>query len=147
METKNFVKKLRANGLRLFSDKSYDAKHNAQRNLDGKTHYVDEGTLKYFKCRILKCRVLDDGLILGIIESLPIPEQGNCKRVVFFDIFGNVIGKSRDTTFKTTDKADQFFWKESEKLDAIQITLEGLQEKKNYLQRQINDIDDVLKGE
>ena len=141
------IKNLRLNGISIFSDKNYDAKYNAQRNLDGKTHYVDDDTLKYFNARILKCRVLHDGLILAIIESLDIPEHGKAKRVVFFDIFGGVIGKSRDTVFKTTDKADQFLWAELNNLDAIQITLDALHNQKSYLQRQIDGINNVLKAD
>ena len=44
--SKDFAQKLRATGVNLFTDKSYNPKRNAQLNLDGRTHYADDSTLR-----------------------------------------------------------------------------------------------------
>lgn len=65
-------------GTRLFENRSsYSSKDDAQRNLDGKTHYVDEGTLKAFYSRISSARHTDHGLIYSIVESVAADHQNN----------------------------------------------------------------------
>jgi hypothetical protein len=80
----------------LFRDESSDPKLNAQSNLCGRTHYVDDATLAFHKSRILVCRVLADGLILGIVESYSV-DLDNTERAfrhVLFDVFGTVLSRS-----------------------------------------------------
>ena len=97
----NLINKLKQNGIKLFTNEHYLPKYKAQNNLEGLTHYYDDGTMKYFSCRVLKCSILYEGLILGTIESVLHPTEGRIKRVVFFDIFGHVINnESRGNYFK-----------------------------------------------
>jgi hypothetical protein len=93
-------------GLRCFDCHSYDAKYNAQRNLSGKTHYADSDTLKFFNARIISTRVSHEGLIFGMVESIPEGFQGRKRafRFIAFDLFGTVLNE-RDTEFSTSDKA------------------------------------------
>ena len=78
---------------RRFERNGYDAKYCAQRNLDGRTHYADDDTLKFFHARINSCRAECAGLVLIITESAA-RDWDNGKRghrFVAFDLFGTVL--------------------------------------------------------
>ena len=80
-------------GTRPFERHGYDAKYSAQRNLDGKTHYADDDTLKFFHARINSCRTECNGLVLILIESAAKDMHNSARghRFVAFDLFGTVI--------------------------------------------------------
>ena len=80
-------------GCRPFERHGYDAKYSAQRNLDGKTHYADDDTLKFFHARINSCRTECNGLVLILIESAAKDMNNSARghRFVAFDLFGTVI--------------------------------------------------------
>jgi len=82
---------------------------NAEKNLQGRTHFVDPQTLRYFKSRILDSGISHDGLVFWLIESnrsKPFECDKN-KRFVAFDVFGSQIFE-RDSWQKTSKAA----WKE-----------------------------------
>ncbi len=84
---------LAAMDARLFGEQSMDAKHNAQRNLEGRTHYVDDGTLRWHKSRVLEARAMCGGLLLEIVTSDAL-DMNNTKRGfrgVVFDVFGTSV--------------------------------------------------------
>jgi len=93
-------------GIRPFDSQSSDPKWNAQRNLQGRTHYVDDDTLKGFQCRILSARNMSDGLVFYLVESVNSrPDHGGYnKRFVAFDVFGTVL-TGRDEWFRTREQA------------------------------------------
>jgi hypothetical protein len=99
-------KAIHAAGLRLFAYKSGHEKSNAQQNLDGRTHYADNETLRYFKARINHAVHLADGLLFLILESVASKpyEIGQNKRFVVFDVFGTVVN-DREEWHATTEKA------------------------------------------
>ncbi len=76
-----------------FSQQSYDPKTDAQRNLSGRTHYVDDATLRYFKARILSTSTLFDGAFFMIRESTSLDHKHSERgqRIVVFDLFGDVV--------------------------------------------------------
>ena len=87
---------LRTAGHRCFSDISYNTKKNAQRNLDGLTHYCDDSTMAYFHSRITYSGDHHHGLIFAIVESVAL-DPDNTKRgfrFVLFDVFGTVISRA-----------------------------------------------------
>ena len=93
-------------GATLFADKSYDAKRNAQLNLESLTHYVDADTLRYFHARIVKASDSCSGLVFFMVESVA-QDMHNTKRgfrPVLFDVFGEVINP-RDVYYTSSDKA------------------------------------------
>lgn len=96
-----------------FRDEASDPKFNAQRNLSGKTHYVDEETLRWHKSRVLSCRPLHGGLLLRIACSDAL-DMNNTKRgfrAVVFDVFGETVSrpdlehaaKTKDAAIKQSD--------------------------------------------
>lgn len=102
---------LAAAGIRKFETRSCYPEHDAPQNLQGRTHYVDAETLRYFKARILRAHKAADGILYWLVESVQSrPENGGAtRRAVVFDVFGNVVNDRADATggewFKTTDKA------------------------------------------
>lgn len=92
-------------GAHQYQCKSSYSDSDAQRNLEGRTHYADSDTLRYFKAKILRGIHSTNGLYYLIQESLPHPELGRVRRNVLFDVFGSVVG-GRDVFHKTAKKAD-----------------------------------------
>ena len=87
---------------------------NAQGNLDGRTHYVDTPTLRFFNSRILSALPVSNGAFYKIIESASL-DYSNTKRgfrAVLFDIFGTVVYRpDLEECFTSKEKADKgFFW-------------------------------------
>lgn len=72
---------------------SGDPKYNAQRNLSGRTHYVDDDTLKFHKSRVLESCSLWNGLLFRIVcsDALDMHNTRRGFRVVVFDVFGTTI--------------------------------------------------------
>ena len=68
------------------------AKEEAQRQLAGITHFVDEDTLKFFRCRILEVIFSEDGLTLGIVMSQPNYEKNDKReyRSALINVFGSI---------------------------------------------------------
>lgn len=105
---------LAAAGLRLYRCESCDMTCDAQRNLMGRTHYVDPNTLKGFGSRILTAYSTPDGLLFVLVESVASrpDHKGYNRRVVIFDIFGDVVNDRAGVAtsgewFRDTAKADK----------------------------------------
>jgi hypothetical protein len=100
-------------GVRLYRQESCYSLSDAQKNLQGRTHYVDNDTLKGFRARVLNAFPSHDGLVYWIIESVgnkPFDGKAN-KRFVAFDVFGDVISDREQwhTTSKAADKERRAF--------------------------------------
>ena len=113
-------------GTSLFEKKSsYSAKDDAQRNLSGKTHYVDEGTLKSFYSRISSARYTDEGLLFSIIESVAGDYQNKSRgfRFVTFDLYGTIVNDrvSADVNrlHSSAAKAEREMWEFLNSFDAL----------------------------
>ena len=102
-----------------YTDKSSDPKRNAQENLQGRTHYAEDETLKYFKARIVSAAADQNGLFFKIIESVAV-DYGNTKRgfrVVVFDLFGYVVYRPSFDECTSTSAAAVKLWMKSDKID------------------------------
>jgi hypothetical protein len=88
-------------------------KESAQKNLEGRTHYVEPSTLRYFNSRIVSALPVTNGAFFKIIESLSL-DHNNTKRgfrAVLFDIFGTVVYRpSLEECFTSKEKADKNFY-------------------------------------
>ena len=80
-------------GPRLFTDAHYEPTRNAQANLDGLTHYCDDGTLSFFGGRIDVSTASPSGLYFGLVESMKHPASGAKReyRAVWFDVSGHCV--------------------------------------------------------
>ena len=122
--------------MQLYRNESSNAKWNAQRNLEGRTHYVDDDTLRFHKSRILSTHITDGGLILGLVESCA-ADYENTKRVfrpVIFDITGYVLERPKlEDGYSSSKAAKDAMWDTLNNIDAKQVTLEANErETKNH---------------
>lgn len=114
----------------LYRQESSYPKPNAQMNLQGRTHYVDDDTLRFHKSRILSTRVLEGGLLFGLIESCAADPDGHKRvfRPVIFDVFGNVVERPKlEDGFRTQEQAAKAFWRAVEGIDAQQVTVDAIE--------------------
>jgi len=132
-------------GGRLFTNESSDPSHNAQRNLVGRTHYVDADTLKWHKSRVLSTAILADGLLFRITEScaLDMHNTSRGKRCVVFDVFGTVVNRADlEHTFKTSDAARNASNKEE--IDLVAHYTEALKSKIHWLRSGLEKMESAL---
>jgi len=112
--------------MNLYRDESSYPLPNAQRNLMGRTHYVDPDTLRFHKSRVLSSHVVDQGLLFAIVESCALDWENRKRgfRYCIWDVFGNSIERpTLDETFTSRKAATKAMWKALNELDAIGITL------------------------
>jgi hypothetical protein len=87
---------------------------NAQENLMGRTHYVDPGTLRFHKSRVLSARPAMGGAFFLIVESCALDYNNTQRgfRAVLFDLIGNTMyhpkleecRRSRDAAMRDYEK-------------------------------------------
>lgn len=116
--------------MELYTTKNYSSeKYNAQLNLEGRTHYVDDSSLRFHHARIIYTNDYKNGLIFGLIESVAL-DMNNTKRgfrYVLFDLFGNVVSRvDLEDSFKTSKVAKAAMDEALKALDVEAITKEGL---------------------
>ena len=96
-----------------FESYGYNEKFLAQKNLMGKTHYVDDETLRYHKSRVLACYATHHDTICTIVESCAL-DMHNTKRgfrFVAFDLGGEVLTRaSLEESYKTSKQATAAMW-------------------------------------
>jgi hypothetical protein len=121
--------------MELFSEKSSDTKYNAQRNLEGRTHYVDDDSLRFHKSRILSTHVGSNGLIFALIESYAADYQNTRRlfRPVVFDIFGTVISRVElEEGYKSKEAARKKLDEILNSIDAQDHTLKAIDKQQKY---------------
>jgi hypothetical protein len=97
---------IRTSGNYPFREESGYPDSNAERNLQGRSHWADPATRKAFKSRILDSGISHNSLIFWAIESngsKPYDTKNN-KRFIAFDVFGSVLN-DRDEWFSTSKAA------------------------------------------
>lgn len=131
----------------LYRNESSNAKWNAQRNLQGRTHYVDDDTMRFHKSRIIASRDTDNGLLFWLIESCAL-DMNNSKRgfrFVIFDVFGTVLERpDLESTYSTSDKARKAMYETLNKLDAYAITMEGIAREERSAAREFDDMRTIV---
>lgn len=140
--------------MELYSDKSSTPKWNAQRNLEGRTHYVDDASLRFHKSRILRTVVADNGLLFGLVESVGL-DMHNTKRgfrAIVFDVFGTVLHcPGLEHCTKVRASADKDLWAALNEIDAIKHTHDAITANlKRELQeadRAHRELDEMTEGE
>ena len=128
---------------KLFDNLTSDAKANAQRNLLGRTHYVDDDTLRWHKARILSARSFDGGLLFGLIESVPLDMHNTRRgcRYVVFDIFGHVISRvALEDCWRTRDQASKAMWAFLNTVDSKAMTAEAIEREEHHFAKEMSDL-------
>jgi len=125
--------------MQLYRHESTNPKWNAQLNLAGRTHYVDDETLKFHKSRVLSARHTDQGLLFAIVTSDALDWQGTKRgfRYVIFDLFGTVVGRVElDQAFTTSAAAAKAMWEALNTLDVAAVNLAGLERFREQTKRE-----------
>lgn len=99
---------------KLYKNEWTNPKANAQKNLEGRTHYVEPSTLRFFNSRIVSALPVSNGSFFKVIELVSL-NHNNTKRgfrAVLFDIFGTVVYRpALEECFTSKEKADSgFYW-------------------------------------
>jgi hypothetical protein len=116
----------------LYKTESYVPKINAQRNLAGRTHYVDDDTLRSFYSRVISARHTDGGLLFAIVTSDAKDHQNKSRgfRYVIFDLFGTVAERNPASVdreyFRSSAKAEKAMWSALNAMNAARITRDGI---------------------
>jgi hypothetical protein len=133
--------------VNLYRNESSYPKINAQRNLQGRTHYVDDSSLRWHKSRVLSARVVNNGLFFAITTSDAL-DPNNMRRgfrYVIFDIFGNILERPKlEDAFRTHTQCVKAMWKILDGIsneNAKQITREALQRHQASLLREMAQIE------
>ena len=125
------------------------AKEDAQKNLMGKTHYVDPDTLRFHKSRVLSSYDVDFGSLFAILESCALDPSNVSRgfRFVVFDLGGMVIGRaSLDKTFTSKVKAEKAMWEWLEGFDVVAHYSGRLEDHLRNTNRKVESIKTLLKG-
>ena len=120
----------------MYRNESSTAKWDAQRNLSGRTHYVDDDTLRFHKSRILSSRVVSNGLLYALVESVAL-DMNNTRRgyrYVIFNVFGTVVGTrpNLEHAYTTSRAATKAMWAELNTMDAKALTIKAIEDAKRY---------------
>jgi hypothetical protein len=129
--------------MHLYRDESSYAKINAQRNLSGRTHYVDDSTLRFHKSKVLRARVHDNGLLFSVVTSDALDMNGTKRgfRYAIFDIFGNVIARPElADAFKTSEQASKAMYAVLNGIDAFAHTREAIESARAGFEMEMADV-------
>jgi len=121
-----------------FTNKSSNAKRNAQENLDGRTHYAEDESLKFFHARIVSAAADQNGLFFKMVESVAI-DYDNARRgfrVVVFDLFGHVVHRPSFDECTSTKAAAVKLWMKADKIDPATYYRADLKHRANRLTNQ-----------
>lgn len=124
--------------MNLYRNESSHPKANAQRNLCGRTHYVDDDTLRFHKSRIISARHTDNGLLFAIVTSDALDYENRRRgfRYVIFDLFGNTLDRPKlEDAYRKSEQATKAMWDSLNAIDAKAVTLAAIdREEKQYLE-------------
>lgn len=129
--------------MQLYRTESSHPLTNAQRNLCGRTHYVDQDTLRFHKSRVLSSRTTDNGLLFAIVTSDALDYENSRRgcRFVIFDIFGTVLARTDlEGAFRTSAQAEKAMWKALNAIDAKAVTLAAIE---RQVQRHADEMADL----
>ena len=123
--------------------------HYAQDQLTGRTHYVDDSTLRYFHARIVGAHDDADGLLFWIVESSAKDPDNNARgfRPVAFDIFGEVVFRpDLADMVKTSDKARALYREWLETFDIAAHYREALESRARRLESEARQYREALQA-
>lgn len=123
--------------VQTFRRESGDPKHNAQRNLAGKTHYVDDDTLRWHKSRVLGTTTLHNGLLFRVTcsDALDMNNSKRGFRCAVFDVFGTCISRPALESATATKQA-AINASEREEIDLVAHYAKAISDKIQSLERE-----------
>jgi len=144
-ELKLIQEALAALHVRLFTYESSHPKYDAQRNLAGKTHYVDDETLRFHHSRILGTKVLNGGLLFRVTcsDALDMHNTKRGFRCAMFDVFGTAISRPTLEQASSTKQA-AINASERETIDLVKHYREAINSKIHWAQDDIKKCNEAL---
>jgi hypothetical protein len=127
----------------------FTAKEHAQKNLTGKTHYVDPDTLRYHKSRILESYSTDHGTLFALIESCALDMHNKSRgfRFVVFDLGGQSLGRaSLEDAYKTKASAEKAMWAWLDDFDVVSHYIERLGDDLRRIGHKADAINKLVRG-
>jgi len=129
--------------MNLYSNESSNPKFNAQRNLSGRTHYVDDDTLKFHRSRVLSSRCTDGGLLFAIVTSDGLNYENTRRgyRFAIFDVFGTILERpTLYEAYRTSAQATKAMWAVLNTIDAKAVTMAGIENARLSLERDLHEL-------
>jgi hypothetical protein len=123
--------------------------HYAQNQLEGRTHYVEDSTLRYFYARVIGAHDDADGLLFWIVESTAQDHENTARgfRPVVFDIFGEVVFRPNlSGMVKTSDKARALYRDWLESFDIVAHYREALETRAGRLESEAHQYREALQA-
>jgi hypothetical protein len=137
-------------GLRLYESRYFSRPVDyAQSQLQGRTHYTDPDTLRFFHSRIVSAQQSAEGLLFWIVESCSANHDNTARgfRPVVFDIFGEVIYRpDLSNLVKTSDKARALYGEWFEAFDLAAHYREALEARAKRLDNQAHGYREALES-
>lgn len=131
--------------MQFYKQESSDPKTNAQRNLMGRTHYVDPDALRFHKSRVLSSRHVDNGLLFAIVTSDAL-DYHNTKRgyrYAIFDLNGYVVERTeREGAFKSRKAAEKAMWTAINSMNAKALNLASIRRAKARAIAEFDELSD-----
>jgi hypothetical protein len=124
-----------------YTSQSCNATRNAQQNLQGRSYYVTQDTLRFHRSRVLSCSIEFGGYALSIIESYAMHDGERRYRGVVFDIIGNVVTRREMADgFKTARAAREDLHRELARIEPriIEITAEAIDTQEDHYAREVD---------
>ena len=135
---------------RLFESRYFsNPLHYAQDQLTGRTHYVDDSTLRFFHARVIGAHDDADGLLFWIVESSAKDPDNTARgfRPVVFDIFGEVVFRlDLADMVKTSDKARALYREWLESFDIVAHYREALETRARRLETEAQQYREALQA-
>lgn len=132
---------------RRYEMKSYLHKNNAKLNLSGRTHYVDDDTLRFHYARITSTAVSPDGLLFGLVESVALDPNNRMRgfRHVIFDITGFVITRpALDHTHKKSENAYRAMMQDMANIDRVKVTADAIARTRKEFDTCLKDMESYI---
>lgn len=133
--------------MEFYREQSSKPKWNAQRNLQGRTHYVDDETLRFHKSRVLEARHIENGLFFYIITSDAV-DMHNTKRefrFVIFDVFGSVVARPElGKGGSSSQWARKAMWDVLNGLDAGEWTFRAIDRQRKAHEQEMDQLNDKV---
>ena len=133
--------------MQLFSNQSSNATANAQRNLMGRTHFVDPDTLKFHKSKIISARPTHMGMLFAIVTSDALDFENSRRgfRFTVFDLFGTVISRTDlEGAFRTSKQATAAMWDYINSVAAKSVTWDAIQKQKERFAKEMAELESTV---
>lgn len=131
----------------LYRDQFDGAKANAQENLRGRTHFVDDGTLRWHKSRVVYAHSQYGGWLFAVIVTDAMNWENTRRgyRYQVFDVFGTTVARVPiEDAFATRKACETAMLTELKAMNPREITSKGIEHANYWHAREIEKLEEKL---